>query len=696
MAIELPTDAQQILDASDPQQFAGANNGPVTPGTNLPLPPNAAQNAQSTQGPVAPPDIAPSNSPGSLADKISAAFLTHLAARQPAPPPNSEAGRAVSAAQRVAGAANGVMTSLSDASHATDVKGGGWLSGVTSTLAARQQRIAQTNQQQFENAEAKRKNDALIARNQVETLQIARNIQHADEEDQLASAARGKSYVDAMRANHGVEDNITQTDLNSRVQKNQKYLETHYARITGYEPILDGEGNQKIDASGRPVVSPLWSLVDRQPLHPDEQHQVTQADHDEWLRNTGVEYPVGTKLSVDQFTALSGRSHALADTENLVNKDREISLSDEQRKQLRADLSDGNVQHYIAMVPGSALGGLYAASKNADAHIAATQQQIQAAQAKGDQNSVQQLQSQLKNFQDEAGKVNRVISSGFSDDDRDKYQKNIEKERHDQAEEKRQNLEEDRKNREDAAKKAVADGDVSSAAEALRRGTLDPSQLSKRSATYQSILDEADRQEFQETGQHFNVAQAQTDYKYANQPRTKDTLNLINGITEKDGSLDIVKQRAAKLPQLNSSTLNKVFSRTKAEFGDPALTDFQTAMLGFADEYSKVMGGGVSSDTGRQQALDILKQGYSKGQMAGAFQTLQADIDARKRGIIGNNRYLKQEYGDPAQQQNSTVTKVQLPPAAVQQLKEGVHTTFANGQTWMLQNGKPVQVRGQQ
>jgi hypothetical protein len=33
-----------------------------------------------------------------------------------------------------------------------------------------------------------------------------------------------------------------------------------------------------------------------------------------------------------------------------------------------------------------------------------------------------------------------------------------------------------------------------------------------------------------------------------------------------------------------------------------------------------------------------------------------------------------------------------LPPQAAASLKEGVHTTFGNGQTWTLQNGKPVQV----
>jgi hypothetical protein len=433
---QLPQSIQDTLNQNDSFAQSANNSRPEIPNTGLPPAPLAAPNPNA----VSAPDIAPPTGTGTLADKISAAFLTHLASRQPPPPANSEAGRAVSAAQKVAGGVQNVMTNLGDAAAASEGRPGGWLAGVTRTLQSRNQRIQGEQDRAFQQDQERQKTAALVARNQVETLQIARNIQHADEAEQVASAARGKAYVDSMRANHDVEDNITQADLTSRVQKNPKYLESHYGRITGYEPVLDGEGKQRIDANGRPIVSPLWSLVDRQPLHPDEQHQVSQADHDEWLRNTGIDYPVGTKLTIDQFTALAGRSHGIADTEAAINKDRETALNDAQRAQLRTDLSDGNIQHYIAMVPGSALGGLYAASKNADAHIKAVQQQIQAAQQKGDQNAVQQLQSQLKNFQAESEKVSRVISGAFSDKDRDEYQKEVEREKHDRAdeEEKRQ------------------------------------------------------------------------------------------------------------------------------------------------------------------------------------------------------------------------------------------------------------------
>jgi len=136
------------------------------------------------------------------------------------------------------------------------------------------------------------------------------------------------------------------------------------------------------------------------------------------------------------------------------------------------------------------------------------------------------------------------------------------------------------------AKKAVDDGKSTQAdqaviAESIRKGRMDPSQLSKRSKDYNAVLAEADRQDMEETGQHFNIAQAQTDYKYANTSRTKDTLNMINGITEAGGAIDIARNAASKLPQMNSKTANKVFSIAKTEFGDNALTNFHTAMLGF-------------------------------------------------------------------------------------------------------------------
>lgn len=188
-------------------------------------------------------------------------------------------------------------------------------------------------------------------------------------------------------------------------------------------------------------------------------------------------------------------------------------------------------------------------------------------------------------------------------------------------------------------------GSLDNMAQQLVEGQMDPSQVPKRSAAYSVVLQKANAYSQQKYGQPFDIAGATSDYQYAKNPQTQNTLKMINAMTDKGGSIEIAQKAASKLPQLDSQTLNKVFNIGQTEFGSDAVTNFHTAMLGLADEYSKVMGGGVSSDTGRQQGLDLLKAAYGKGQLSGAIGIMQQDIAARKNALVGNNRYLMKQYG---------------------------------------------------
>jgi hypothetical protein len=198
--------------------------------------------------------------------------------------------------------------------------------------------------------------------------------------------------------------------------------------------------------------------------------------------------------------------------------------------------------------------------------------------------------------------------------------------------------------------KAAGGGTIDSTAQDLVEGNTDPSLIPKRSAAYLLIEQKAKQYSQQKYGQPFDMAQAAQDYQYAKNPQTQNTLKMINAMTDKGGSIEIAQKAAAKLPQLDSQTLNKVFNAAATEFGSPSATNFHTAMLGLADEYSKVMGGGVSSDTGRQQGLDLLKNAYSKGQLSGAIGIMQQDIAARKNALVGSNRYLMKQYGQTQRQ----------------------------------------------
>jgi hypothetical protein len=188
----------------------------------------------------------------------------------------------------------------------------------------------------------------------------------------------------------------------------------------------------------------------------------------------------------------------------------------------------------------------------------------------------------------------------------------------------------------------------------LVEGGMDPSQLSKRSADYNAKLEAASAYSLAKYGKSFDIAKAQSDYTYSKNTQTQNTLKALDNIIQPNGAIDIAQSAAKGLPALNSQTLNKIFNIANAEFGDHRVTDFRTAMLGLADNYSKVQGGGVSTDSNRQQSLDLLKEAYSRGQLSGAMEIMRKDLSSVKSSKIGDNRYLQKQYGAPQTQSQHT------------------------------------------
>lgn len=186
----------------------------------------------------------------------------------------------------------------------------------------------------------------------------------------------------------------------------------------------------------------------------------------------------------------------------------------------------------------------------------------------------------------------------------------------------------------------------------LVNGNLDPSQLSKRSKSYDQTLSLANQYSLETTGKPFDIAQAQTDYKYANQRSTQDTLNKINALTDPQGAISIVAQAAQKLPQGSVIGLNDLINQVKTQFGSAAASNAHVALTDLADNYSQIMGAGTGTDAGRQLAQSLVQSKYSKDQINGSLNYIAQTLAARKGAIIGNNRYLQKQYGasQPAQQ----------------------------------------------
>lgn len=591
------------------------------------------------------PDIHP-------VDAMASAFIDHLISKdkpQPAPPQADK--QPGSFGDKLSGALGALGTGLGDARSGGDPsKGHGWLSAVGSTLSARNERLTREKQQEFENQERLKNDQINIAVANSNLRQHALAIQQAEKSIRDQGAESSSKFIDTMRDNYKVQDKISQDQLSDMVSKDPDYLKTHTGRITGYETVYGADGQPKM-ADGKAVESPMWSIVDLSPGDMKKQYTVSSAMAKKWADAGLQSVPAGTMMPASVANHMDIQAERYGTSLGLLNLGKVQPLPEDVKDQMASALKDSEVQHALAMAPGSPLAGLYNAQSNISDHLSQANASLQAAQKSGDQKAIQAAQDQVKQLTTTQQNVDKTINSGFTDQERSAYakqkvdqQKADEKEQHDVA----RDAEVARHNRaEEQLKAAEAQGSpeaVQGMGQSLADGSMTPTQIPKRAKNYNAYWTAANNSSWGTYGKPFDGAQSEQEFAYSKQKSTQDTLKLINSVVDKNGSLDIAMQQAKALPGLDSQTANKVFNLATSEFGDKTVSNFHTSMLGLADEYSKIMGGGVSSDTGRQQALDILKDAYSKGQLSGAEQILRKDIAARQRGVIGTNRYLQKQY----------------------------------------------------
>jgi len=333
--LQLPPQIQNTLDEQNPQ-YAGAQNGPVIPGTAMPAPP-----VQPLAAPPA-PDIQPQHPVDRLAD----AFLSHLIARDRAsmPQPPRPAG---SFADKLAGAIRGVGADLGDAAHATDNlrPGEGWLSGIENTMAAKNARIATQNQQANENARAdarlkmeQQRTAAEISQAQVNEIHLRRMIRNEDQEFQQKSldsaTAQAQPYEDMGAEQLG--SHLSQQQLHDMMSKNQIDPTKGLFFIDGYVPALDKNGKQIIDDDGQPKYAPTWKLLSNVPqvtLSPDRAAYLNK------YAPTNVPWKEGQTLSGSQYYSLTKRAAVAEGTDLKMQEAKAIiaeHLSAAERDQMEA------------------------------------------------------------------------------------------------------------------------------------------------------------------------------------------------------------------------------------------------------------------------------------------------------------------------------------------------------------------------
>lgn len=100
---------------------------------------------------------------------------------------------------------------------------------------------------------------------------------------------------------------------------------------------------------------------------------------------------------------------------------------------------------------------------------------------------------------------------------------------------------------------------------------------------------------------------------------------------------------------------NKWVNAGRRATGDSAVSQFDAAVETFANEFAKVTtsatGGGVTSDSARQHARDLINTAQTPEQFFGVMRTLQQDMENRRTGLLTERKNILQRItGAPANQ----------------------------------------------
>jgi len=166
-----------------------------------------------------------------------------------------------------------------------------------------------------------------------------------------------------------------------------------------------------------------------------------------------------------------------------------------------------------------------------------------------------------------------------------------------------------------------------------------------------------------------------------------------------DRNSDLLREMRSK----HGTNFGKIFNQAinglkTGVWGDGDIASIQYAVYSINKEASKLEGGSMGvaepSVDASKAIANILNYNLNEKDMDRILDTMSQFGQERIKGISDETKNLQDRMRDPAGYGKLFGKKsIGLPADAKAQLKEGVISTFGNGQKWTLQNGKEVQVQ---
>jgi hypothetical protein len=203
------------------------------------------------------------------------------------------------------------------------------------------------------------------------------------------------------------------------------------------------------------------------------------------------------------------------------------------------------------------------------------------------------------------------------------------------------------KQAEENAKQLAVQGDPNDAGQQLFNGTLTLADMKSRGLTPKFILDASKAAEnlAASKGQKYNPSDEIVGESVLKQAGSQAFFGSANSLLGPTGTLKQLETAGQKIPQSQFPAANTVEDWIKIQAGGGAPGGYAATLLGVADDYGKVMGGGSASDSARLSAEFLAKMSASPESRAAALAGVQHSVESQLEARIGSNRYLRQREG---------------------------------------------------
>jgi hypothetical protein len=214
-----------------------------------------------------------------------------------------------------------------------------------------------------------------------------------------------------------------------------------------------------------------------------------------------------------------------------------------------------------------------------------------------------------------------------------------------------------------AIQQAIKNGSAEDAGRMLAEHLVAPSEIAARSNP--SFLVKANEAALKHDST-YNAQKADADFNVAKSPQNSAFFGSANSLTNKGGTLDQLEAQYKKLPgQRKIPAFNSLQDYLSYHSGDPAVAGFMQTALAAADDYAKVVGGGVGSDTSRLQFMQSFSHAHSEAGFKASVDAARAGVGSQQDARIGDNPILKNMYGGgTAAQRTATKTAPAKPEGA--------------------------------